>query len=80
MADKKAEIADLQNQLMQRHAEGKMKEEQDAACFALLKDDMEMLRRSKPNDRSEKDRRYAIVITEMEKVVAYFAHWIVGQE
>jgi hypothetical protein len=80
MADKKAMMAALQDQAIQRQAESKMGEEQNAVCLALLKDDLEMLRRSKPNDRSEKDRRYAIVITELEKVVAYFAHWIVGQE
>lgn len=31
------------------------------------------LRAAKPNDRSELDRRYAVTITELEKVVAYFS-------
>jgi hypothetical protein len=32
---------------------------------------------SKPDDRSEKDRCYAIAITEMQKLVAFFEYWIV---
>jgi hypothetical protein len=34
------------------------------------------MRDAKPNDRSEADRRYAVAITEMEKVIAYFDTWI----
>lgn len=34
------------------------------------------LKVSKPNDRSEKDRRFAIVITDLEKVKAYFQVYI----
>jgi len=31
------------------------------------------LREAKPNDRSEEDRFYAVVITDVEKASAYFA-------
>ena len=31
---------------------------------------------NKPNDRSELDRRYAILITEMEKFLAIYSSWI----
>lgn len=31
----------------------------------------------KPNDRSEKDRRYAVTITELEKAIAWFYLWVV---
>jgi len=30
----------------------------------------------KPNDRSELDRRYAILITDVEKVVAYYQTYV----
>ena len=33
----------------------------------------------KPNDRSELDRRYAVTITEMEKVFAYFSTFGEGE-
>lgn len=41
---------------------------------------LEMLKNEKPNDRSELDRRYAICITELEKVVGYYVTWIVMQD
>ena len=37
---------------------------------------METLRNEKPDDRSEKARRYAVTITELEKVIAYFKVYI----
>lgn len=38
---------------------------------------LEKLKSEKPNDRSEKDRRYAIAITELEKAIAYYVAWVV---
>jgi hypothetical protein len=37
---------------------------------------METLRLEKPDERSEKARRYAVAITELEKVIAYFKVYI----
>jgi hypothetical protein len=37
---------------------------------------LETLKAEKPNDRSELDRRHAIVITEIEKVIAYYDQFI----
>ena len=37
---------------------------------------LESLKDNKPNDRSEKDRRFAIMITDMEKIFSYFKTWI----
>jgi hypothetical protein len=34
----------------------------------------------KPNDRSDVDRRYAIAITELEKVKAFVAYYLNGGE
>lgn len=39
---------------------------------SLLVEALEELREAKPNDRSDKDRRYAILITELEKLIAYY--------
>lgn len=41
---------------------------------ALLED----MRLAKPEDRSETARRYAITITELEKVYAYFKTYVVA--
>ena len=38
---------------------------------------LKLLRAAKPEDRSEESRRYAVTITEFEKVVAYFKTFVV---
>jgi len=38
------------------------------------------LRAAKPEDRTELDRRYAVLITSLEKVFAYFFTYIYTQE
>lgn len=37
---------------------------------------LETLRESKPEERSEKARRYAVAITELEKVYAYYVTFV----
>lgn len=38
-----------------------------------------VLRQTKPNDRSEQDRYWAMTITEVEKALAIFSTYIAGQ-
>lgn len=47
--------------------------------FEKLKDALQSIIDAKPNDRSGIDRRYAIVITMLEKAVVYFAVYIDGE-
>lgn len=42
-----------------------------AKIVARLATALEQMRQAKPGDRSELDRRYAIAITDLEKVIAY---------
>lgn len=44
-----------------------------------LEDTLAYLRAGKPSERSELTRRYAVSITELEKAVAYFKVYVVGQ-
>jgi hypothetical protein len=37
---------------------------------------IELIKFAKPNDRSDLDRRYAILLTELEKVYAYFMTYV----
>lgn len=37
---------------------------------------LKTIRASKPEDRSEYDRRYAVTITDLEKVIAYFVSYV----
>lgn len=58
----------------------KMKTDQqskDQECFTKLFDAMKELKDSKPNNKSEADRRYAVTITDLEKVMAYFQVYII---
>ena len=41
---------------------------------------LEHIKAEKPNDRSEIDRRFAIVITDLEKVRAYFYGYILPND
>lgn len=52
---------------------------QPATPKEYLRYALEKLKEEKPNDRSEIDRRYAICITEMEKVIGYYVTWIAIQ-
>lgn len=46
--------------------------------FRLLNEALDMCRLAKPNDRSAQDRAYAIIITDLEKTIAYMDYWILG--
>ena len=46
----------------------------------IFQNTMENLRMAKPNERSEIARRYAVTITEFEKVIAYFKVYVVDKE
>lgn len=48
---------------------------EEIAIFYINKA-LESLQRGKPDDRSELTRRYAVTITEMEKVFAYFKTFV----
>jgi hypothetical protein len=43
----------------------------DDETVAAIQQAIETARKNKPNDRSEADRAYAVVITELEKALAY---------
>ena len=50
---------------------------EDTVSLEALKAALELLKAGKPNDRSEKDRRYAVAITELEKTLAYFYTFVI---
>jgi hypothetical protein len=51
----------------------------DAKTWVDLLDAYRALKAAKPDDRSERARRYAVTITEFEKTLSYF-HTMVLQE
>ncbi len=48
----------------------------DQSMLWQLQTTLSELRISRPNERSERSRKYAITITEMEKVLAYFKMYV----
>jgi hypothetical protein len=46
--------------------------------LTALRDALNEVREHKPNDKSEEDRRFAVTITEMEKVIAYYLTYVVN--
>jgi len=51
---------------------------EDSKALALLKAALEAMREAKPEERSELARRYAVSITELEKVIAYHIVFVDG--
>jgi hypothetical protein len=47
--------------------------------FDALMDALLLARRLKPNDRSGLDRRYAVLATELEKVIGFWGLWAVRE-
>lgn len=55
-----------------------IQKELDEAALEKLEDALAYLRNAKPGERSELARRYAVSITELEKVFAYFKIYVAG--
>jgi len=51
----------------------------DARCLENLEFTLAEMRKTKPNERSEKARRYQIVITDLEKVLSFFKVYVVEE-
>jgi hypothetical protein len=49
-------------------------------CQVDLQNALNTLRKAKPEERSEVARRFAVTITELEKVIGYFVTWIVNEQ
>jgi len=70
---------DIQDAMKMREVEARKMAHKinDVGMESVLKDTLLKLREAKPIKRGERSRRYAIVITEMEKVYAYFKTFVV---
>lgn len=51
--------------------------DRDNQVLHYLVDVLEALKVHKPNDRSQRDRYYQISITDLEKIIAFFSHFVV---
>ena len=48
-------------------------------CLESMRDLLRKLRDAKPEERNELARRYAVTITELEKVLAYFWAYVTSE-
>lgn len=53
-------------------------EQKQQMCHMAMIDLLRKLRDAKPEERNELARRYAVTITEMEKVLAYFWSYVMN--
>ncbi|MCP5018893.1 MAG: hypothetical protein GY938_26995 [Ketobacter sp.] len=58
--------------MRQAQLETLTQEKRGSDCLKALKEVIAMMRIAKPEKRGELARRYAIAITDMEKLIAYF--------
>jgi len=65
---------------LQVQSDAQLKKQLDRqGMFRLMERCLAEIKGDRPNDRSEIDRRYAITITDFEKVMAYFKTYIVDE-
>ncbi len=66
---------ELKTQLL--HSQKKQLDRQ--GLFRFMERCLAEIKADRPNDRSEIDRRYAVTITDFEKVMAYFKTYIIDE-
>lgn len=52
------------------------KKDGQSEAYRLLRETLAMCKVARPGDRSVTDRAYAVVITDLEKIVSYYNYWI----
>ncbi len=74
----KDDAAELREQFEQERIAGLKQEGKGEEVQRAMEVTLQRLRDAKPEERSELARRYAVTITEFEKVVAYFRVYVTG--
>ncbi len=79
MPEMSEDLPELKKVLEERFKESDASKQAREGMLISLESSLRMIKRNRPNDRSEIDRRYAILITDFEKVMAYFKTYIVDE-
>jgi len=79
MPEMSEDLSQLKQALEERFKESDASKQAREGILISLESSLRMLKCNRPNDRSEIDRRYAILITDFEKVIAYFKTYIVDE-
>lgn len=79
MNDAELQIEDLKQKLAEHNLIAATNKENDGKVLFKLQEVIALMRAHKPEERNEKARRYAVSVTEMEKVIAYFKTYVIDQ-
>ncbi len=79
MPEMSEDLSQLKKALEERFKESDASKQAREGILISLESSLRMIKRNRPNDRSELDRRYAILITDFEKAIAYFKTYIVDE-
>lgn len=79
MPDMSEDLSVMKETIEKHFMESSNLKRQQEAMLISLESTLRMLKRNRPNDRSELDRRWAITITDFEKVMAYFKTYVVEE-
>ncbi len=79
MPEMSEDLSELKKALEERFKEPDASKQSREGILISLESSLHMIKRNRPNDRSEIDRRYAILITDFEKAIAYFKTYIVDE-
>jgi len=78
MEEAQREVAEARKMLIKEKQLAYTQKNRDEEALNGLEASLHFLRSAKPDERSELTRQYAITITELEKVVAYFRVYVAG--
>lgn len=71
-------IAELERELMQREIKARSVVENRLYVLSEIEKLFSLLKSNKPNDRTEQDRLWAIAVTDMQKLRAFFKNEVVN--
>ena len=57
-----------------------IEQQPDDECYQAMWSAYQVLKRNKPNDRSGKDKHYAVTLTQLREALGHFHHWVIVQE
>ncbi len=79
MPEMSEDLSGLEEAIEQKFRRQAILRQNGEGMLISLESSLRIIQRNRPNDRSEIDRRYAVLITDFEKVMAYFKTYIVDE-
>jgi hypothetical protein len=71
-------VKEIQQKLVELHAENLARKTENQQILKELQEVWRSLTIARPNNRSAEDRWYSIAITDIQKIIGYFNHFVVN--